>query len=886
MKAGELRNAFLEYYRELDHRVVRSSPLVLPNDPTLLFANAGMNQFKDVFTGREKRSYTRAASSQKCLRVAGKHNDLETVGRTPRHHTFFEMLGNFSFGDYFKEDAIRFAWTLLTERFGIPEDRLWVSVFSGSDDFAFDEEAERIWREGIGIHPDRILCLGEKENFWRMGDTGPCGPCSEIHFDLGADLTSVEGMSTPETDEVRFLEIWNLVFMQYDQHPDEIRQLPAPSIDTGMGLERIASVLQGVRSNYDTDLFLPIIDCISTRAGIRYGKDREADDACRIIADHARALSFLVSDGIVPAPDNRGYVLRRLLRRAIRFGRKLGIREPFLHEVTPVVIDTMKDAYPELQDARDAILELGRREERRFNETLSSGMQMLEEAIDALPEESPRVLPGAEVFRLYDTFGFPLDLTRDILEERGVTMDDAGFDTAMERQRTKARESFKAKEQSTVDDGLRQLAESRATEFVGYTEARLEETEILALRKDGVTVDRLRSGEDGELILQATPFYPESGGQVGDTGRLHAGDVRLRVADTQRPVPGLIVHRVHVEHGEVGIGDRVTAEIDSKRRVAIERNHTATHLVHAALREAIGPHVKQAGSMVASERLRFDFSHFSGVSEGMLEEIEDRVSERILADDPVETEMMDLDQALKSGAMALFGEKYGDRVRVVRIGDHSRELCGGTHVARIGEIGLFKFTQERGIAAGTRRVEGTSGDTSLARMQALQREKRALEQLLCVRSDEVFEEIQRRIDSARDLERELEELRVAQVSERLDKLVKNPEKVAGVGLLTERVDGLSSREARELADRLRGKLGSGVVVLGRVDGEKASLLVAVTDDLKGRLPAGPLVKALAVHIGGGGGGRPDLAEAGGKNPSRLSEALAAAATEIENRLKE
>jgi alanyl-tRNA synthetase len=889
MTSDEIRRSFLDFFAERGHRVVPSSPLVLPNDPTLLFANAGMNQFKDVLTGKEQRDYRRAASSQKCLRVSGKHNDLETVGRTPRHHTFFEMLGNFSFGDYFKEDAIAFAWELITGVYGLPREKLWVTVFGGTEQVGLDEEARTIWRDRIGVAPERILELGEKDNFWRMGDTGPCGPCSEIHFDLGEDLTAVPGESTPETDERRFLEIWNLVFMQFDQRADgRLEPLPAPSIDTGMGLERIVSVLQGKRSNYDTDIFTPLLQAAGRRAGRVYGKDAEADFALRVIADHARAFCFLVADGVVPANDKRGYVLRRLLRRAIRFGRKLGIDEPFLHEITPVVSERLGEVYPELLASRDAVLEIGRLEEQRFAETLSTGLAVLERSLAKLEQtggDGAPTLPGKEIFRLYDTFGFPLDLARDIAEERGVALDEAGFEAEMGKQRSRAQASWKQTGGAEVASTYRELAGRVRSEFVGYETTRVGETRVLALLADGEPVDALDEGAAGEVVLETTPFYAEAGGQVGDCGTIVTPSGRAVVLDTQSPAAGLVVHRVKVEAGRIAVGDGASAEVDAVRRNAIRRNHTATHLLHAALREVVGTHVKQAGSLVAPDRLRFDFTHFAALTDRALADIEQLVNAKVLEDLPVDSAVVDLEQALQGGAMALFGEKYGDRVRTIRVGDFSLELCGGTHTARSGEIGLVKLLQERGIASGTRRIEAVTGTGSLESFQQVYTLIRSLEARLSVPGEQVLGELERRDEQLRALQRELEAQRVKGMREQLAGGVADAPSYAGVKVFARRADGLSPQETRELADSLRGSLRSGVVVLGRAGEGKASLLVAVTEDLRERLPAGQLVKSLARLIGGGGGGRPDLAEAGGKSPERLDEALAQAGPLVQERME-
>ena len=888
MTSHEIRQTFLDYFAKHEHRLVASSPLVLPRDPTLLFANAGMNQFKDVFTGKDPRDYVRATTSQKCLRVSGKHNDLEMVGRTPRHHTFFEMLGNFSFGDYFKEEAIVFAWQLLTEVFGLPQDRLWATVFGGTDKLAADDEAYALWRDRIGLPEERILRLGEKDNFWRMGDTGPCGPCTELHFDMGPEHSSVEGLSNPETDDGRYMEVWNLVFMQFDQRKDgDLVELPAKSVDTGMGLERLCAVLQGKYSNFDTDLFQPLIARTASLAGVTLGASDESDFSLRVIADHARALCFLVADGVVPANDRRGYVLRRLLRRAIRHGRKLGFDGPFLHEVTPTVIDGLADVYPELTAAREAILEVGRREEQQFAETLATGLNLFERALSELKDDdagSPRVLPGAELFRLFDTYGFPLELARDVAEEHGVQLDEAGFEKHMSQQRSRAQASWKGAVGSTENETYAELAQSHATEFLGYEQSRVADLPVLALLQDGKPVDRLEEGSEGEIVLAATPFYAESGGQVADTGFLAGPDGRAAVLDVRRPAGQLLVHRTRVEQGSLAKGDVVLAEIDGNRRNAIRRNHTATHLLHAALREVVGTHVKQAGSLVAPDRLRFDFSHFTGLSDRAKADIESLVNRIVLEDLAVESKEADLEQALSQGAMALFGEKYGDRVRLVRVGDFSLELCGGTHTGRTGEIGLIKLTDEHGIASGVRRLEAVSGDASLERFRQAHEIVRALEENLSVPGDQVLDEVERRLTQLKEAQRSLERQRLQAVQDRLKQKAGDPEKVAGVGLLAERVDALSPQEMRELADNLRGKLGSGVVVLGRAAGGKVSLLVAVTPDLKQQVSAKELVKELGPMIGGGGGGRPDMAEAGGKNAAGLDDALAAAGGAIERLL--
>ncbi len=886
MKASEVRKTFLEYFSERGHKQVASSPLVLPDDPTLLFANAGMNQFKNVFTGVDSRDYKRAVSAQKCMRVSGKHNDLEMVGRTPRHHTFFEMLGNFSFGDYFKEQAVEFAWELITRVYGIDPGRLWITVFGGSDAAAPDEEAYKIWKDGIGVDPSRILRLGEKENFWRMGDTGPCGPCTELHYDLGKSFRNVKGESNPETDENRFMEIWNLVFMQFDQRDEgEKVPLPIPSVDTGMGLERISAVMQGVASNYETDLFAPLLEAVARRAGVQIGSDPEQDVAMRVIADHARAICFLVADGVIPANGGRGYVLRRILRRAIRYGRKLGIQDPFLGEVTPVVLESLGETYPEIVVAGEAILEIGRLEERRFSETLNTSIQMLEESL-ASAKANSAPLDGKALFRLYDTFGLPIDLARDVAQERGVALDEAGFAAEMTRQRTRAKAAWKGTAGGSRSPVYQALAEKCGNRFAGYYRSRMDGVPVLALLSEGKEVERLEAGAEGEIVLKSTPFYAEAGGQVGDTGVITGSESRVEVLDTVSPASGLNLSRVRVLQGTIRRSETVAAEVDLLRRGAIRRNHTATHLLHAALREVIGPHVKQAGSRVGPDQLRFDFTHFAGLGDRALEDLENLVNRVILDALPVVTEEMETDEAVKRGAMALFGEKYGAHVRVVQVGDFSMELCGGTHCSNSSEIGLVKILGEKGIASGVRRVEAVSGLGALERFREYSSVIRSLESLLAVPGSELPGEVERRLGQTRKLTQELNRLRLGSMRKDLAVQAAEAPEIGGVRYLAARVDGMKPAEMRELADELLRALHSGVLVLGRAGETKASLLVGVTEDLADRLHAGTLVRELAGIIGGGGGGRKDMAEAGGKNPGKLDEALAATPGRIATMLEE
>ncbi|PYT08916.1 MAG: alanine--tRNA ligase [Acidobacteria bacterium] len=876
MSSLEIRETFLRFFEERGHRRVRSSSLVPASDPTLLFTNAGMNQFKQVFLGLEQRGYVRAASSQKCLRVSGKHNDLDQVGRTPRHHTFFEMLGNFSFGDYFKREAIGYAWELLTEVYKLPAERLWATVFGGEAELGPDEEAERVWLEEVRVLPARFRRYGAAENFWSMGETGPCGPCSEIHWDHGPAAGCGRSDCEPSCPCGRFLELWNLVFMQFQRTPEgALEPLPKPNIDTGMGLERIASVLQGVGSNYETDLFRPLIVRVEELTGRRYGASPEADVSMRVIADHLRAVTFLIADGVAPSNEKRGYVLRRLLRRGILHGKRLGLDPPFLHSLTDSVVDRMKGAYPELLEAREHIDRVVKREEEQFERTLSVGLGLLDQAIAQTKARGETNIPGRELFRLYDTFGLPLDLARDLAEQHGLGVDEAGFAAEMERQRERARRSWSGMGAATPPAIYISVPGAGECQFLGYQDLVVEETLVLAIIKDGRPVESLREGEEGEVLLDATPFYPEGGGQVGDVGVLAGPHAAVRVIGTESPAPGMIVHRVRVEEGALQRLERVRAEVEGRLRLGAMRNHTATHLLHAALREILGPHVKQAGSLVAPDRLRFDFSHFKGLDEGLLAGVEELVNEKILEDLPVETEKMPLDKALRAGAIALFGEKYGDVVRVCRIGDFSLELCGGTHTSRTGQIGVFKFVGEKGVSSGVRRVDAVTGEGALKRFQEDSGILRQVESVLSVPRPELVEGLTRRLSATREMQKEIERLRRRIADGEEAEVQEKVVEVGGHRVVARRADGLSGPEMRELADTIRQRIGSGVVILARAEDGKASLLVAVTPDLTGRVPAGALVRQLAPLVGGRGGGRPELAEAGGKDPAKLDGALAA-----------
>ncbi|WJW74735.1 alanine--tRNA ligase [Thiohalobacter sp. IOR34] len=872
ISSAEIRTRFLDYFRERGHEIVPSSPLVPADDPTLLFTNAGMVQFKEVFTGRETRPYTRAASSQRCVRAGGKHNDLENVGYTARHHTFFEMLGNFSFGDYFKREAIHYAWELLTREFKLPPERLWVTVYEE------DDEAADIWLKEIGVDPARFSRIGDKpggrryesDNFWSMGDTGPCGPCSEIFYDHGPEIPGGPP-GTPEEDGDRYIEIWNLVFMQYDRDADgNMTPLPKPSVDTGMGLERLAAVLQGVHNNYDIDLFRRLIEAAARLAGC----DDLQNTSLRVIADHIRACAFLVTDGVVPSNEGRGYVLRRIIRRAIRHGHKLGLREPFFFKLVAPLCEVMGDAYPELVEARPRVEQVLRQEEERFAETLDHGMALLEEAIAGLEGKQ---IPGETVFRLYDTYGFPVDLTADIARERGLRIDMEGFEREMaaQRERARAASSFSA----VHGEGLQVAAK---TEFTGYDRLH-DRGRILALFRDGEPVERLGEGEAGLLVLDRTPFYAESGGQVGDTGVLRTDAAELRVLDTQKQGEAFL-HRVQVERGAVAVGDSLEAEVVTSRRREIAAAHSATHLLHAALRQVLGEHVQQKGSLVEAGRLRFDFSHFDALTPEQLAEIETLVNAKIRENLPVETRLMSPDEARAAGAMALFGEKYGDIVRVLSMGDFSVELCGGTHVQRTGDIGLFKIVSEGGVAAGVRRIEAVAGQAALDYVNGLEQGFKRIAGLLKADLGKVEDKVQALLERNRGLEKELERLKARLASSQGGDLAAQAVEIGGIRVLAAKLEGVDPKSLRDTVDQLKNKLGHAAVVLAAVDGDKVSLVAGVTKAETDRLKAGELVNFVARQVGGKGGGRPDLAMAGGKDPSALDAALAAVPGWIETQL--
>jgi alanyl-tRNA synthetase len=878
LSGNEIREKFLAFFESKGHTRVPSSSLVPYQDPTLLFANAGMNQFKDVFLGLEKRKYTRATSSQKCVRAGGKHNDLDTVGRTARHHTFFEMLGNFSFGDYFKREAITYAWEFLTKELGLPEDKLYATIYKD------DDEAYELWQELTSIPPERIIRLGEKDNFWSMGDTGPCGPCSEVLIDRGEKYSCGADCAIGKCDCDRFLEIWNLVFMQYNRDADgKMTPLPRPSIDTGMGLERITSVVQNVESNYDTDLLNSLIKAIEKLCGRTYYRDQRGF-AFRVIADHIRACTFLISDGVIPSNEGRGYVLRRILRRAIRFGKVLGIDDPFMYKLVSEVVNLMKSAYPELKEKADYIAKVIHREEERFHVTLNEGIQMAQEIVQGLQEKKLTVIPGEEVFRLYDTFGFPLDLTEDIAEEAGLKVDLEGFNRAMEAQRNKARSA--RQEVNAWDLALtvqNKAGNLPATIFNGY-DVLENVAEVLAILKDGELVTEAGEGDEVYLIFEQTPFYPEGGGQAGDTGEIIAAQGKIRIINTKKMPDGKIVHQGIVS-GVVNTGEKVKLLVNKTARRNTANNHTGTHLLHKALQIVLGDHVQQAGSFVEEARLRFDFTHFAALTAEELQKIEDIVNEKIVESLNVEAKEMTLDEAKKTGAMALFGEKYGEIVRVIQIEDFSKELCGGTHVRNTSQLGLFKIVSESAVGSGLRRIEAVTGPGV---RQFLAEKETSLEELsgmLKTPVQEIPQRIRGLMEELKQKEKALEQLEHKFAQLQVKETLEQVKKVQDISLLVSRVEARDMETLRNMADMFRDKLGSGVIVLGAVMGEKVNFVVTATKDITAKgVHAGKLIKEIAALTGGGGGGRPEMAQAGGKDVTKLDEALSAVAKLVENQL--
>ncbi|RUR29642.1 alanine--tRNA ligase [Vreelandella andesensis] len=868
MKSAEIRQAFLSFFEKQGHTIVPTSSLVPGNDPTLLFTNAGMVPFKDVFLGRDPRPYVRATSAQRCVRAGGKHNDLDNVGYTARHHTFFEMLGNFSFGDYFKREAIRFAWTFLTETLGLPKEKLWVTVHIS------DDEAERIWKDDIGIDPDRFSKLDE-DNFWQMGDTGPCGPSSEIFFDHGSDVWGGPPGS-PEEDGDRYIEIWNLVFMQFDRDAaGTLNSLPKPSIDTGMGLERVAAVMQGVHSNYEIDLFQNLLKAAAEATG----HDDTATPSLRVIADHIRSCAFLITDGVLPSNEGRGYVLRRIIRRAIRHGHKLGASEPFFHKLVAALDAEMGGAYPELRDASDQIARVLLKEEEQFARTLDHGMGLLDAALEELQGD---VLPGETVFKLYDTYGFPFDLTADVCREREVTLDEVGFQRELEAQRERARAAsqFSADYSAAIDlEG--------ETQFTGYEHLADQATVTAIVDGEGNALAALEAGQKGTIVLDRTPFYGESGGQVGDTGYLYVDGGRFQVTDTQKQ-SGHHLHQGIMVEGALSVGASVRGEVDASLRNATIRNHSATHLLHKALRMVLGDHVQQKGSLVNAERLRFDFSHFEPMSAEQLAEVERLVNEQILANAPTKTEQMSLAEAKSKGAAALFEAKYADNVRVLTIGadDFSIELCGGTHVNRSGDIGCCHVVSEVGIASGVRRIEAITGENALAYFREQEARVQRLGERLKTKPEQVEARVESLVERNRALEKELEQLKAKLASAAGSDMLSQVQEINGVNLLVTQLEGVSGKDLRGVLDQLKNKLGSGVILLGVADTSagKVSLISGVTQDLVGRVKAGELVNHVASQVGGKGGGRPDMAQAGGSLPDALPAALSSVPAWLKNTL--
>src|ERR1700693_1649790 len=854
MTSSEIRGSFLEFFRKNGHAVLPSSSLVPGNDPTLLFTNAGMVQFKDVFLGKDARDYSRAATAQRCVRAGGKHNDLENVGYTARHHTFFEMLGNFSFGDYFKKEAIHFAWNFVTGTLGIPKDRLWVTVYKE------DDEAARIWTEEMGIDPTRCTRMGEQSNFWSMGETGPCGPCTEIFYDHGAEIPGGPP-GTPDEDGDRYVEIWNLVFMQYDRSADGMLvPLPKPSVDTGMGLERVAAVMQGVHSNYDIDLFKSLIRAAAEITGT----DDLESSSLRVIADHIRACTFLIVDGVGPSNEGRGYVLRRIIRRAIRHGYKLGQTQPFFHKLVATLVREMGSYYAELVSGEARATQVLAQEESRFAETLTTGMALLDAEAAKLTSS---VIPGETVFRLYDTYGFPLDLTADVARERGLTIDQAGFNAAMDAQRGRARAANK------FGTDLRESVKlSGRTEFSGYDHL-ADSGKITALIFDGVVVDGMRAGQEGQVVLDHTPFYAESGGQVGDSGILASDTARFTVRDT-RKIGASFAHVGVLESGELRVGTQVQAEVDGSRRQSIALNHSATHLLHAALRAVLGKHVQQKGSLVAPDRLRFDFAHTQPVSADELHRVEDLVNAAIRRNAPAETRVRALDEAVAAGAMSLFGEKYENDVRVLSIGDFSMELCGGTHVERAGDIGFFKIISESGVAAGVRRVEAVTGQAAFDWVTRTDQVLRDIAAMLRGSREDVDEKVRDLVERSRRWEKEVQQLKSKLASGQSGDLSTQAKDVGGIKVLAAQVDGADAKALRDAMDQLRDKLGSSVIVLAAVKEGKVVLVAGVSADLLAEFKAGDIVGAVAAQVGGRGGGRADFAQAGGSQPENLGAALA------------
>ncbi|HET9916084.1 MAG TPA: alanine--tRNA ligase, partial [Candidatus Binatia bacterium] len=865
MTGNDIRKSFLDYFAKQGHTTVRSSSLVPDKDPTLLFTNAGMVQFKNIFLGQQRLPYVRAASAQKCLRISGKHNDLEVVGRDTYHHTLFEMLGNWSFGDYYKAEAIEWAWELLTKEWGLPKDKLYATVYLN------DDEAEQLWFKISGLPRERVSRFGDKENFWEMGETGPCGPCSEIHLDRGPAACDMPGAAGHECkvngDCARYIELWNLVFIQFNRAEDRsLSELPAKHVDTGMGMERITAVLQKVLSNYDIDIMRELTATTERLTGKKYGVDPTADISYRVIDDHSRAVSFLIADGVTPSNEGRGYVLRRLLRRAARHGRLIGLKEPFLHEVAQTVAAVMGDAYPELKQEEARIREVIRIEEERFGETLDRGLILLEDATAKLKAEKKRTLSGEVAFRLYDTYGFPLDLTEDILRADNMDVDQASFTKLMEAQRSRGREAREAvsMESKIQIDG--QVC------FIGYDRLDGESTVIGIFGGAGSKTEAVQ-GEEVEILTAETPFYGESGGQVGDRGVICTarGDW-VEIIDTQRPTPQLTSHRGRVKKGRIQVGDKVKLKVDAHHRRKTMLNHSATHILHAVLRKELGQHVRQAGSLVTPDRLRFDFSHTGAIADDKLTAIEAQVNQHVREDAGVSIRELSYDDAIRQGALAFFGDKYGDRVRVVKIGDFSTELCGGTHIRASGEIGLFKLNFEGGVAAGVRRIEALTGEGALDLINSYESRLKEIGALIRGSADDAVDKVKRLLDRQKELEKEIAKLRGELEKDRLPELLAQKQVIGGANVLIAQVDGVDGKQLRDIADQLKNKLGSGIVVLASADGGNVNLVASVSKEMTKKYHAGNIVKELAGMVGGGGGGRPDFAQAGGKEPEKITAA--------------
>jgi alanyl-tRNA synthetase len=868
MNSNEIRRRFLQFFADRGHAIVKSSSLIPAQDPTLLFVNAGMNQFKDVFLGRENRSYNMATSSQKCVRAGGKHNDLDNVGHTRRHQTFFEMLGNFSFGAYFKKEAIDYAWTLLIKEFKLPVDKLWITVFREDDD------AAELWATGPGVARERIVRLDEKDNFWQMGETGPCGPCSEIHYDLGPEASELGHPNCAfPCDCGRYVEIWNLVFMQFDRDAQgHLNPLPKPSIDTGMGLERMTSVLQNKITNYETDLLRPIIDEACELLDVEYGAAAASDVSLRIIADHVRATTFLISDGVIPSNEGRGYVLRKIMRRGIRQGTLLGYKEPFLYRLSGYVTEMMKEAYPDLVNTREYVARVIKTEEERFASMVTVGLQRLEDVMGQLAKSGKDIIPGPEIFKLYDTFGFPLDFTKEIADEKAMRLDMDGFNAELEKQRERARQSWKGDE-AAVAPLYAKYAEKGGTQFLGY-QAGQSTSRIRGILINNSAANSVEGhGRTAEIVLDQTPFYAESGGQVGDTGTLTSPNGVGRVLDTYAPVRGVVVHKVEMEFGKLSVDDEVQGQVDEERRRRIAANHTGTHILHAVLRETLGTHVKQAGSLVDENRLRFDYTHFAPLTDREIEEIEQKINQVVFRNLAVQTRVMEINEAIGEGALAFFGEKYQQQVRVVSIPQVSMELCGGTHTKMTGDVGLFKIVGESSIASGIRRIEALTGFGTYLRLEEDENMLDDLAHTLRAPRTELPRAIARLLDQQRQLENELEDIKRKSANSQIGNLVEAPQDVQGVPVISRKVDGVDPSMLRELAENAGSKIGSGVVVLGLASNGKASLVAVVSPDLQKRLHAGKIIKKVAELVGGSGGGRPDFAQAGGKDSEKLEDAL-------------